>query len=37
MDEDFYGNNAEWYAALVAAWQEPTEAAIRALIAFERR
>lgn len=32
MDEDFYRNNAEWYAALVAAWQEPTEAAIRALI-----
>ncbi|MGP5655756.1 class I SAM-dependent methyltransferase [Candidatus Corynebacterium faecigallinarum] len=32
MNEDFYSANAEWYAALVAPWQESTAQALHALI-----
>lgn len=32
MPEDFYGANAEWYAALVAGWREETDAAVRSLL-----
>lgn len=32
MPDDFYADNAEWYAALVSSWQEETNAALRALL-----
>lgn len=32
MVEDFYSSNAEWYPALVAAWQGHTASAIRNLV-----
>lgn len=32
MRDDFYADNAEWYGALVAAWQEGTETGVRALL-----
>ncbi|GAB08646.1 hypothetical protein GOARA_013_00900 [Gordonia araii NBRC 100433] len=32
--DDFYEANAEWYGALTAAWQEPTNAAVRSLVGW---
>lgn len=32
MDEDFYAVNAEWYGALVADWQAPSDEAVRSLL-----